>query len=261
MLATARSTSGLARRFRPRAFRCTYGTMNILRSITLASLALCAGACGTPSNNTPDASDMDTGIANADSATVANDAADVTLDSRSSADATVTDTGIATDSGTATDSASGDACAVPPGAAPMLMGPNQCSTLDFGQPAVTPTDVSMAITFRGGAIPPGIYDAVGYSRTAGSLMASYRATLVVGADLRYTEVRQLTTNPMNPGPVTRRSGTLMPTGNMLNRTVTCDGGDAGMDTMTGPYSIENRCDSVLLHFGTTNLWFTYRRRP
>jgi hypothetical protein len=156
--------------------------------------------------------------------------------------------------------ASGDACAPPTGVPANLMGGGQCNTLDFGRPAVTAMTVASAITFTGGTIPQGIYDAVSYSRTVGTLDSSYRATLVVGAENRYTEVRQINTSSTTMGPVTRRSGTLMPSGMTLGRVVTCTDGDAGMDTMSASYAVETRCDGVYIHFGTTNLWFTYRRR-
>jgi hypothetical protein len=222
-----------------------------MRTLSLFALALGASAF-VACSNPPSVTD-----GGEDSAVVQDSA--VTQDSASPADATAQNDSavVPTDGSSATD-ASADACAVPPGEPPMLNGPMACMTLDFGRPAVMPVNVDGAITFRGGAIPPGIYDAVGYSRTVGTSNGSYRATLVVGADLRYTEVRQISTG--NAGPVTRRSGTLVPSGNMLGRMITCDAADGGTDTMTGPYSVETRCDGVYLHYGTTNLWFTYRRR-
>lgn len=240
-------------------------TPRALLSLVLA--ASLAAACSTPSP-TPDASDND--AASQPDATMPQDAStmedstaqpDVTVqpDVTSQPD-TATPDGSSTPDSSSMGDASGDACVPPAGVAANLMGPGACSTLDFGRPAVAAMTVPAAITFTGGAIPQGIYDAVSYSRTVGTLESSYRATLVVGAENRYTEIRQINTSSTTMGPVTRRSGTLMPSGMTLGRLVTCTDGDAGMDTMSASYAVETRCDGVYIHFGTTNLWFTYRRR-
>jgi hypothetical protein len=48
----------------------------------------------------------------------------------------------------------------------------------------------------------------------------------------------------------------------LDRAIDCGGADGGMETNKLPYAVDVQCDgTVLLHMGTANLWFTYKRRP
>lgn len=150
-------------------------------------------------------------------------------------------------------------CASPAGAPPDLMGPGACGTLEFGQPAVPVADVTAPIVFTGGAIPPGIYDVVRYSRTSGSLMTTMRATLVIASDGRFTEIRSLDTGSGTP-PVTRKSGTYTIEGNSLVRAIPCGSATGMPETNRLPFTLECSPTEVLLHMGTTNLWFTYRRR-
>jgi len=180
-------------------------------------------------------------------------------------DAGAKDSGTGKDAGTSdSGSDASDAGCVTPAMQTPALGAMTCNTYDFGLPANNVVNVPNAVMFNGGSIPPGIYDATAISRTTGSLAYTFRATLVFTAGGTFSEVRHLDTGS---SPVTRKSGTFttaveggIPT---LVRNIDCGGsGDGGLESNKLPYLVQVDCDGkVSILMGTTNLWFTYTRRP
>jgi hypothetical protein len=156
-----------------------------------------------------------------------------------------------------------DACAVSP---PSLDAGGGCGTMEFGVIAAPfgPVDGG-SNTYAGGALPAGIYDAVGAERASGS-KGSWRETLVVDGAGRYTRIRQIDTglSDASLGPVTRRSGSYTTSGTNITMTPDCaqsDGTfvDAGSDTLPYEAVTDSTCGATY-RYGVTGIRITLKRR-
>lgn len=162
------------------------------------------------------------------------------------------------------DSGAGPCTFVP--AAPVEDGGGLCGTVPFGKAAAPFGGVDAGDTgpYRKGVIPPGIYDAVIAERNAGN-GGSFRETLVVLPNGRFTRIRQLDTNSGGgAGPESRRSGTYAYSDAGVTFAYECatnngDFIDAGSDTF--PYEfVGDACGKGVYRFGLANLRFTLERR-
>jgi hypothetical protein len=219
-------------------------------SIALLSAGLLvAQACSDQTVDTPDAPDSST--TTRDGSTGGGEGQDGGSTTRRDA-ATDPDTG------------AGPCTFVP--APPVEDGGGLCGTVGFGKPAAPfgPVDAGDTGPYRGGVLPPGIYDAVIAERNAGN-GGSFRETLVVSPNGRFTRIRQLDTNSGGgAGPESRRSGTYAYSDAGVTFTYDCatnNGGyiDAGSDTF--PYEfVGDACGKGVYRFGLSNLRFTLERR-
>ncbi len=151
-------------------------------------------------------------------------------------------------------------------APPIADGGLACGTLEFGKAAAPfgPVDAGDPGPYRGGVIPPGIYDAVIAERNSGA-GGSFRETLVVLPNGRFTRTRQLdTSSGGGAGPLSRRSGTYKYSDAGVTFTYECATNndayiDAGSDTF--PYEfVGDSCGKGVYRFGLANLRFTLERR-
>jgi len=149
---------------------------------------------------------------------------------------------------------------------PSLDAGGLCGTMEFGLPATPFGGVDGGDPYKGGYLPPGVYDAVVAER-ASAAGGSWRETLVVDGAGNYTRIRQIQTSPSDAsiGPLTRRSGkyTLLDGGQILLQPTcaTSDGTDvdAGSDTL--PYEVNgDPCGKPEFRFGATGFRITLRRR-
>lgn len=149
---------------------------------------------------------------------------------------------------------------------PDLDGGGLCGTLPFGKPAAQfqgIVDASDNGQYMGGTFPPGIYDAVIAERFSGG-GGSWRETIVVGANNRFTRVRQ--TN-LDGGavdrPATYRSGTLVGDAGSLRLEFDCayDGDASIVDTSdTIPYEIKQECGKTYYRYGGAGVRIWLQRR-
>lgn len=147
-------------------------------------------------------------------------------------------------------------------AKPGMDGGGACGAYTFGAPAVTFTATDAGGGFNGGAIPPGIYDAVLAERATASA-GTWRETLVLDG-ARFTRTRQLNLTGTSEGPVTRRSGTYTVTGGELKLTYDCAfSDDAGVDAGSDTFMLDvsgATCDKTM-RFGIAGVGVTFKRRP
>ena len=101
-------------------------------------------------------------------------------------------------------------------------GPDACHSLDFGAAEVVLRRVDTLPTMTGGTIPDGVYDAVDYQTTGGT-MGAYRGTWSVrttGAGVGTMDViQQLTLSGV--GPIVPRTLSWTASGTALARVETC----------------------------------------
>jgi hypothetical protein len=215
----------------------------LLGSAAVAALA--AVACGDSTSDSP-------------STTPTPDASTAT-DARTSEDPDAAEPG---DAASPTDAADPDACAAPP---PSLDAGGACGTMEFGAVAAAFGPPSGSNDYLGGALPAGIYDAVGAERMSGS-KGSWRETFVVDGAGHFTRIRQIDTGASDAslGPVTRRSGTYTTNGTNITLTYDCaqsDGTfvDAGSDTL--PYeAVKSGSCGATYRYGATGIRLTLKRR-
>lgn len=150
--------------------------------------------------------------------------------------------------------------------APNLDGGEACGTLPFGKVAAQfqgVLDASDNGAYDGGTFPPGIYDAVIAERASGN-PGSWRETIVVGANNRFTRIRQVDTGGGGgAGPVTHRSGTLTMNGPSLVMTFDCAVDDADpvdASSSTIPYEIKQECGKTYYRYGAAGIRIWLQRR-
>jgi hypothetical protein len=140
--------------------------------------------------------------------------------------------------------------------APNLDGGNPCGALDFGDAAVPFGDASSpGVVFDASTIPPGIYDTV-HVETPLMTPGSWRETFVVGADGKFTRIRQISSD------VEYRSGTIASDGPGNWRLVTqCLDGDAGTgDGGIVKGDVRTECGTTYWSYGLGNTRATLKRR-
>lgn len=179
------------------------------------------------------------------------------------------------DSSSSTDSSTGNPDGAPADAGtdtgctqtiPSLDAGGACGTMEFGQPAALFGGVDGGDPYKGGYLPPGVYDAVVAERSSAS-GGSWHETFVVDGAGNYTRIRQIQTSPSDAsiGPLTRRSGkyTLLDGGTIRLEPscATSDDApvDAGADNL--PYEVlGDPCGKPEFRFGVTGIRITLRRR-
>lgn len=156
--------------------------------------------------------------------------------------------------------AGADAACDPP-APPALDGGFACGALGFGRGDVLfrRPDPDGGNDYDGGALPPGIYDAVIAERSGDG--GAWRETFVVDGNGRFTRARQITVAA--PGPVTHRSGTYELRGNTIRLSYDCafndDAGvDAGVDNL--PFDVVGTACKPRYRYGATGIRITLERR-
>jgi hypothetical protein len=147
--------------------------------------------------------------------------------------------------------------------APPLDAGDRCGTLPFGkaQVAFGPVDLDAGNSYDGGVLPPGIYDAVIAERASAS-GGAWRETFVVDGNGRFTRTRQVTAS-VNPGPVTRRSGTYTLQNGSIRFVYDCAYNDdvltdAGDDTL--PYDVVGPTCQPRYRYGAAGIRLTLQRR-
>lgn len=174
----------------------------------------------------------------------------------------LTDTGTSFETDAAKPPPPGPDC--PPIAPPLppdLSGPRACGAIDFGRTAApfVPVDASAPAFDTGGVLAPGIYDVVTAERASGS-PGSWRETIVVGSNGRFTRSRQIDTGS-GPGPVSYRSGTFSTDGGHVTLAEDCyvvndAGADAGISTL--PYVADtDACGNTAFSYSVTGFRFTF----
>lgn len=143
-------------------------------------------------------------------------------------------------------------------AVPDLNGPNQCGAIDFGLPAAMFEPVKDDAGLQGGTLPSGIYDTITAERASGA-KGSWRETIVLAENGRFTRTRQIDPGTGNLGPLTYRSGTYSMSGNEITLTDDCSSTDLGGSTL--PYNVVmDECGLPMLQYSATGFRFTLKRR-
>ncbi|MCU0677249.1 MAG: hypothetical protein MUE69_31230 [Myxococcota bacterium] len=198
---------------------------SVFASILLSLVLACGDDDGTsvPIDSGTDASfdagrDDDGGADDAGSDDAGSD--DAGSDDAGTDDAGADDAG--SDDAGSDDAGSDDAGSDDAGLGTRDAGPDACHSLDFGADEVALRRVDTLPTMTGGTIPDGVYDAVDYQTTGGT-MGAYRGTW----NIRSTSagvgtmdvIQQLTLTGV--GPIVPRTMSWTASGTALARTETC----------------------------------------
>ena len=90
---------------------------------------------------------------------------------------------------------------------------------------------------------------------------SWRETIVIGANGRFSRSRQIDASGNGVGPLTYRSGTFTTSGNELTMTEDCTSVDGGPGTNTMQYNVTtDECGEPTLRYSVTGFRFTFKRR-